>query len=113
MRKSIEYVNERDRSGVVRYYHPGAEWWFPLGERYNPADVARFRTWLATRYGSIEKLNTAWEAQFASFDAVAAPRIDSVNFGRGQPGLSAFYSLDEGADHCSWSTASVTSASTA
>ena len=40
---------------------------------YSPASVAGFRSWLAQRYGSIEKLNTQHSFSFASFDHVSAP----------------------------------------
>ena len=105
VRKTVEFVRQRDRTGVVSSYHPGAEWWFPVGERYNPADVARFRDWLRHRYSSLEALNAAWQARFASFDEVPAPKIDFLSKSRGAPGLAPLYSLDDGDAHCSWSTA--------
>ena len=40
---------------------------------YSPASVAGFRSWLAQRYGSIEKLNAHHNFSFASFDHVPAP----------------------------------------
>jgi Beta-galactosidase/Beta-galactosidase trimerisation domain len=106
--KTVEFVKQRDRTGVVRYYHPGAEWWFPIGERYNPADIARFREWLRRRYGTVEKLDSTWRAHYASFDEVPAPRIDTLSKSRGRAGLATVYSLDDGPAHASWSTAAVT-----
>jgi len=104
----VEHVRKTDRSRRVAFYHPGAEWWFPLNERYNPLDVAAFRRWLARRYGSIAALNRTWHSAFASFDAVDAPRIDMMGGAKGQTGLALVVDVGSGMQHCSWSTTAVT-----
>lgn len=106
--RTIEHVKQRDRTGVVRYYHPGAEWWFPLGERYSGADVAAFREWLRGRYATIDRLNETWQTQLPSFDAVPPPRLEMAGGGRGRPGLADVYLLPPDAQHASWSTATAT-----
>ena len=40
---------------------------------YSPASVAGFRTWLRTKYRSVQELNQATGGAFSSFDAVQAP----------------------------------------
>lgn len=44
---------------------------------YDPATLARFREWLATRYGSIEALNEEWGTVFWS---QTYPDFDSIGF---------------------------------
>ncbi len=104
VQRFVEHVRRTDDTGVVAYYHPGAEWWFPLNQRYHPGDVARFRGWLREQYGSIDKLNATWQSGYTSFDDIAAPAIDMLGGGRGRTGLAAVISLEAGAAHCSWST---------
>jgi hypothetical protein len=106
--RTAEYLKQRDTTRRVRYYHPGAEWWFPLGERYADADVARFREWLRSRYGSVDRLNARWRATFADFATVPPPAIDMSGGGRGRPGLATVYTLSPASRHGSWSTAAAT-----
>ena len=106
IRKTVEFIGQRDTNHVVEYYHPGAEWWFPHSYRYNASDIAQFRLWLQKRYHSIGKLNAAWESKYRSFDEVPAPRIDTIPAGKQD--LAKVLSLDLGAEHCSWSTGAAT-----
>jgi hypothetical protein len=108
VRRSVEFVKQRDTRRVVGWYHPGAEWWFPVGERYNPRDIARFRTWLAAKYGKVERLNNAWGMRCSRFEEAPAPRIDMAAPGWGHPGLAVVLGLDGGSEHCSWSTPGAT-----
>lgn len=100
----VQHVKETDKSRRVAFYHPGAEWWFPIGERYHPEDVAGFRRWLARRYGTIAHLNRVWRSAFASFDAVVAPRMEMMGGYKGQRGLAQVVDIAQGPQHCSWST---------
>ena len=100
----VAHVRATDTTRRVAYYHPGAEWWFPLNERYHPLEVSAFRMWLRRRYGSIARLNRAWGSRFSSFDAVTAPRIDMMGGGKGHRGLARVIDLESGPQHCSWST---------
>jgi hypothetical protein len=104
VRRFVAHVRETDRSRTVAYYHPGAEWWFPMNERYNPADVARFREWLERRYQTIARLNAAWGARYTAFAEVPAPELEMMAGGRNRPGMAPVMALDSGAQHCSWST---------
>ncbi|MBI4325812.1 MAG: beta-galactosidase [Chloroflexi bacterium] len=106
IRKTIEFIGQRDTNHVVEYYHPGAEWWFPHSYRYNAADIAQFRLWLQAHYRSLGELNAAWRSEYRSFDDVPAPRIDTIPAGKQD--LAKVLSLDLGAEHCSWSTAAAT-----
>ncbi len=100
----VQHVKERDKTRRVAYYHPGAEWWFPIGERYHPDDVAGFRRWLARKYRSIATLNRVWRSSFANFDAVVAPRMEMMGGYKGQRGLAQVVDVATGPQHCSWST---------
>ncbi|MBM3492782.1 MAG: hypothetical protein FJX72_00450 [Armatimonadetes bacterium] len=102
----VQHVKERDTTRRVAFYHPGAEWWFPLPERGNPLDVAAFRRWLARKYGSIATLNRVWKSSFAGFDQVDAPRMEMMGGGKGQKGLAQTVDVGHGPQHCSWSAPS-------
>ncbi len=104
VRRFVEHVCRTDTGRNVAYYHPGAEWWFPLGERYHPADVARFRQWLRSRYSTISELNEAWRSSNTDFAQISPPPIDMIGGGKGWRGLANVVSLEFGAQHCSWST---------
>lgn len=104
VRRFVAHVRETDRTGTVAFYHPGAEWWFPMNERYHPADIARFQDWLRSRYRTIERLNTRWGARFADFRQVPAPALEMSVGMRNRTGMGPIMSLDSGAQHCSWST---------
>ncbi|MCC6728261.1 MAG: beta-galactosidase [Chthonomonadales bacterium] len=104
VRATVEHLRQADPRRVVAWYHPGAEWWFPMGERYHPDDVARFRRWLRARYRSVGRLNASWGAAFPSFDAVPAPALDMMGGGRGRTDWATVVALDRGAQHVSWST---------
>ncbi|NLH98213.1 MAG: hypothetical protein GX446_01835 [Chthonomonadales bacterium] len=100
----VQHVKERDTTRRVAFYHPGAEWWFPMGERYHPDDVARFRRWLARKYGSIATLNRVWKSSFPDYDSVVAPRMEMMGGYKGQRGLATVVNIGDGPQHCSWST---------
>jgi len=62
------------------------QWVFRLGRPrpiycYCPYTIKRFREWLKTKYGSIEKLNEAWHRNFLSFDEVEPPRFVVLHYG--------------------------------
>ena len=104
VRRFVEHVRQTDQAGTVAYYHPGAEWWFPLSERYHPDDVARFRDWLRERYTTVDRLNATWRSHYDSFGSIPAPAMDMMGGGKGRTGLATVVSLESGAQHCSWST---------
>jgi beta-galactosidase len=41
---------------------------------YNPHAIRAFRTWLQAKYGSIDRLNRAWNRNYTSFDEAEVPR---------------------------------------
>ncbi|WP_321472766.1 beta-galactosidase [uncultured Paludibaculum sp.] len=45
---------------------------------YCPNTLARFRTWLQTKYGSLDHLNTAWYRQYHSWDQVEPGRFSTI-----------------------------------
>ena len=108
VRRFVAHVQQADTTGTVTCYHPGAEWWFPLHERYNPAEIERFRQWLANRYQTVERLNATWDSQYATFSAVPAPPLEMMLSGRQKTGLGPLVALDDGSQHCSWSTPAAT-----
>ncbi len=108
VRRFVAHVRQADTTGTVTCYHPGAEWWFPLHERYHPAEIERFRQWLANRYQTVERLNATWDSQYAAFAAVPAPPLEMMLSGRQKTGLGPLVALDDGSQHCSWSTPAAT-----
>lgn len=97
----IEHVKQVDANHIIRYYHPGCEWWFPHRYRYNELEINQFRGWLQRKYGTINKLNQRWISNFASFAVVPAPKIDSIQAPPEEMGK--MISSDMGEEHCSWS----------
>ncbi len=97
------WLAEHDPDGVVKYIHPGAEWWYPLITRYHPLEIAAFQRWLQTKYNTLDALNTAWEADFTSFEEVEAPKLGLVGQDKGLH-LGQLMALDGGAAEASWST---------
>ncbi len=69
----IKHVRRVDRQRNIVQYHAGVEWWFPVEFRYNPADVQRFREWLAVTYGTVKRLNAAWGGDYPGFEQVPPP----------------------------------------
>ena len=108
VRRFVAHVQQADTTGTVTCYHPGAEWWFPLHERYNPAEIERFRQWLTNRYETVEQLNAAWDSQYPTMSAVPAPPLEMMMNGRKKTGLGPLVALDDGSQHCSWSTPAAT-----
>lgn len=45
---------------------------------YCPASIERFREWLETKYGTLEKLNLAWHRTFTSWQQVEPPRYGTI-----------------------------------
>jgi len=43
-----------------------------------PHTVARFRTWLQARYGSLDALNAAWYRRYAAWDEVEPSRLSTI-----------------------------------
>ncbi|MHB0999694.1 MAG: alpha-amylase family protein [Armatimonadota bacterium] len=102
IRRAIEHIKERDVNHVVTNYHPGAEWWFLPGYRYNPLDVADFRRWIQSRYTTIDVLNDRWQSSYKSFDEVPAPAIDFIN--KENTRLQEAVWVEDGGLDCMWCT---------
>lgn len=45
---------------------------------YCPSSMARFREWLKAKYGTLEKLNTAWHRTFTDWNEVEPPRYGTI-----------------------------------
>ncbi len=45
---------------------------------YCPASMERFREWLQTKYGTLEKLNLAWHRTFTDWKQVEPPRYGTI-----------------------------------
>jgi beta-galactosidase len=45
---------------------------------YCPASMERFRAWLQNKYGSLEKLNSAWHRTFTDWRQVEPPRFGTI-----------------------------------
>jgi hypothetical protein len=75
-----------------------------MHERYNPAEIERFRQWLTDRYQTVEQLNAVWDSQYPTFSVVPAPPVEMMMRGREKTGLGPLVALDDGSRHCSWST---------
>ncbi|MFT4123286.1 MAG: beta-galactosidase [Microbacteriaceae bacterium] len=65
---------------ALEAWHIGNEYACHVPESHDPESARAFRTWLAERYGSIERLNEAWGTAFwsqryASFDEVSTPAL--------------------------------------
>jgi hypothetical protein len=108
IRRATEFVNQRDTSRAVTYYHPGAEWWFLTCYRYNHLDIADFRKWLAKRHGTIRDLNVAWDSAYSSFNEIDAPGIDCM--GRSKSDLNMVIPIYNTGVDCSWCTGSASDA---
>ncbi len=57
---------------AVIQYVPNAQFCFC------PNSVARFRRWLQTKYGTLEKLNTAWYRTYTGWSQVEPPRFGTI-----------------------------------
>jgi hypothetical protein len=73
--RCVGYLKARDADGTIVGYNNNCEWWYPIGGAYSPLDVSTFRGWLRGRYGSLGRLGAAWDAKWASWDEVDAPRV--------------------------------------
>ena len=64
------YVDQAECAGPVVHVE-GKPWRREVG--YSSHGKRSFRAWLKRKYGAIGKLNDAWKARYASFDAVEPP----------------------------------------
>ncbi|MHB0997874.1 MAG: beta-galactosidase [Armatimonadota bacterium] len=110
IKQFIEHVKQVDTNHVVKYYHPGCEWWFMHSYRYNEADIAQFRNWLQKKYKTIGTLNKRWESKYKSFNDVPAPKLDTVSTSNKE--LGKIMASDIGEEHCSWSIGASTNPDT-
>ena len=61
---------------VINWANPT---WIPNPEFcFCPNTINRFRGWLQTKYGSIDKLNTAWYRRFNAWDEVQPSRMSTI-----------------------------------
>lgn len=102
IRKTVEFINERDIHRVITHYHPGAEWWFLPGYRYSELDVNDFRRWLKLKYKTIGVLNMKWESDYESFNEVPAPAIDFIN--QDKYSMQKVVWVGDGGLDCQWRT---------
>jgi beta-galactosidase len=63
-------------------WHVHNEYGAPVSDSYDDYSVAAFRTWLRTRYGTLEELNNAWGTLFwgqkyGEWDEIDAPRLSA------------------------------------
>lgn len=63
---------------------PAALNWARIGYKaepmfcYCPSSLARFREWLKTKYGSLDRLNQAWHRTFTDWKQVEPPRFGTI-----------------------------------
>ena len=74
-----ELATRYGRNPAVKLWHVHNEYGAPVSASYDDHSVRAFRTWLESRYGSIERLNAAWGTTFwgqhyAEFGEIDAPR---------------------------------------
>ncbi|MDO4612907.1 MAG: beta-galactosidase [Actinomycetaceae bacterium] len=65
---------------AVAMWHVSNEIGCHVSESFDPVTIKAFRSWLAERYGNIDRLNTAWNTSFwsqryGSFDEIDAPHL--------------------------------------
>lgn len=101
IREIAAHVKQADKNGIIKYYHPGCEWWFPHSYRYNKLEVDNFKSWLKKKYGNIANLNKQWESKYKSFNDVQPPMIDTIQGSETE--LSRLITSNVGEQHCSWS----------
>ncbi|MFJ6651883.1 beta-galactosidase [Microbacterium sp. NPDC091313] len=68
---------------AVVLWHVHNEYGIPVTESYDDASVIAFRRWLQERYGSLERLNSAWGTSFwgqryGQWEEVDAPRASGT-----------------------------------
>lgn len=82
----IDFVNGSKWKECVIGYHIAAgstEEWTYHGHKYGTRDyfdysdscLNSFRLWLFRRYGSVEKLNVAWNKSYSSFEEIPIPSV--------------------------------------
>lgn len=57
----------------------------PADFDWSPEGLARFRTWLQSEYGTLDKLNSEWDSRFAKWDDVEPKTVDDVRPFHQQP----------------------------
>ncbi|MHB0999688.1 MAG: beta-galactosidase [Armatimonadota bacterium] len=103
LRNLVDHINKVDTNHIITHYQAGIEWWFPPSTRYAEGDVIEFRNWLSQKYGSVDKLNSAWKTKYSSFNDVQAPMIDVGDlYMRKREGLSRPFMLYKNAANCVW-----------
>ncbi|HEX4784956.1 MAG TPA: beta-galactosidase [Candidatus Sulfotelmatobacter sp.] len=76
--------NSKPFYGWDLWSEPAALNWARVGYKsepmfcYCPASMERFREWLQTKYGSLEKLNVAWHRTFTDWKQVEPPRYGTI-----------------------------------
>ncbi|MHB1457412.1 MAG: beta-galactosidase [Armatimonadota bacterium] len=102
IRKTVEFINERDVNRVITHYHPGAEWWFLPAYRYSELDIDDFRLWLKSKYKTIGAINMRWDSDYTSFSEVPAPAIDFIN--KDKYSMQEVVWVGDGGLDCQWRT---------
>lgn len=78
-RAVVRHYAERYPKGSILFYqvtftrHAESEYWHSSMVDYSDLAQAKYRQWLAGRYGTIQKLNAVWGASYASFNDISAP----------------------------------------
>ena len=73
-RKFVPEVAERYKGKAVLAYKPFNEFHYGFLFDYSEPTLRRYRSWLKSRYGSIEALNEAWGTNYRDFSEVEPPR---------------------------------------
>jgi beta-galactosidase len=68
---------------ALRLWHVHNEYGAPISECYSDDSVRAFRLWLASRYGSLDALNSAWGTAFwgqhySEWEEIDAPRLTAT-----------------------------------
>src|SRR4051794_24853123 len=87
-----EYVTKIDTELAKRFGNDSRVWGWQIDNElshygkhfsYSPAATAKFRDWLREKYGTVDKLNTAWGGAFwsmmyQSFDQINIPNTEAL-----------------------------------
>jgi len=81
--QKVNSEKEMDYTNQMPYNDASARWWCEFTFNYVPSEDRiinspenDFSEFLSKKYGSIEKLNNAWAANFADFSSVIIPRAE-------------------------------------
>jgi len=74
---------------ALAMWHVHNEYGAPVSESYDDHSVRAFRTWLRSRYGTLDALNTAWGTTFwgqryGTWDEIDAPRTAATTVNQAQ-----------------------------